>query len=57
VGGLNAEGEEFECAQSLDQLEEVEVWVRNLVRRPGTSFWLQTATDRVLISSQALSRP
>ena len=46
VGDLNAEGEEFECAQFIDQLGEVEVWVRNLERRQSTSFWLQTATDK-----------
>ncbi|MBI4556595.1 MAG: DEAD/DEAH box helicase family protein [Candidatus Hydrogenedentes bacterium] len=46
VGDLNSEGEEFECAQFLDKLEEVETWVRNLERRPHQSFWLQTATDR-----------
>ena len=46
VGDLKGEGEEFQCAQYLDQLEEVEFWVRNLERRPGHSFWLQTATDK-----------
>lgn len=46
VGDLNAEGEEFECAQFIDQLKEVEVWVRNLERRQSTSFWLQTSTDK-----------
>ncbi|HRZ82950.1 MAG TPA: restriction endonuclease subunit R, partial [Candidatus Hydrogenedentes bacterium] len=45
VGDLNAEGEEFECAQFIDQLPAVDVWVRNLERR-STSFWLQTATDK-----------
>jgi len=46
VGDLNAEGEEFECAQFIDQLEEVDTWVRNLPQRPSTSFWLQTSTDK-----------
>lgn len=46
IGDLEAQGEEFECAQSIDQLEEVEFWVRNPVRRPGHSFWLQTSTDK-----------
>ncbi len=46
IGDMKAEGEEFECAQYIDQLEEVEFWVRNPVRRPGHSFWLQTSTDK-----------
>ena len=25
---------------------EVKDWVRNLVRRPGSSFWLPTSTDK-----------
>ena len=36
--------EEFKCAQFLDDLPEVEFWVRNLVRK-STSFRLQTSTD------------
>lgn len=36
--------EEFRCAQYLDALPEIEYWVRNLVRKPG-SFRLQTSTD------------
>lgn len=46
VGDLKPKGEEFECAQYIDGLEEVEFWVRNLERRPQHSFWLQTSTDR-----------
>lgn len=46
VGELRDKGEEFECALFLDQLVEVDVWVRNLERQPGRSFWLPTATDR-----------
>ncbi len=46
IGDLEAQGEEFECAQFIDQMEEVEFWVRNPVRRPGLSFWLQTSTDK-----------
>ncbi|MBN2301144.1 MAG: DEAD/DEAH box helicase family protein [Lentisphaerae bacterium] len=46
IGDLNATGEEFECAQFIDQLDEVEYWVRNVERRPNHSFWLQTSTDR-----------
>ncbi len=46
VGNLQSDGEEFECAQFLDMLPKVKVWVRNLERCPGQSFWLQTSTDR-----------
>jgi len=46
IGDLEENGEEFECAQVIDRLDEVEFWVRNPVRRPGQSFWLQTSTDK-----------
>ena len=46
VGNLKNDGEEVECAQFLDRLLEVKVWVRNLERCPGQSFWLQTSSDR-----------
>ncbi|HBI46008.1 MAG TPA: hypothetical protein DDY78_24600 [Planctomycetales bacterium] len=46
VGELKGEGEEYECAVRLDQMDEVEVWMRNLAGRPETSFWLPTSTDR-----------
>ncbi len=46
IGDMEAQGEEFECAQFIDQMDEVEFWVRNPVRRPGCSFWLQTSTDK-----------
>jgi type III restriction enzyme len=46
VGELGEKGEEFECALFLDQLPEVETWVRNIEREPERSFWLPTATDR-----------
>jgi type III restriction enzyme len=36
--------EEFKCAQFLDGLPEVKIWMRNLVRKPS-SFRLQTSTD------------
>ena len=39
-------GEEVECAQLIDGMDEVEYWVRNIERRPNHSFWLQTSTDR-----------
>jgi type III restriction enzyme len=47
VGDLDADGEEFDCAQYIDtMLPEVKFWVRNLERRPAHSFWLQTSTDK-----------
>jgi len=46
VGELGEKGEEFECALFLEQLPQVETWVRNLERQPDRSFWLPTATDR-----------
>ncbi len=36
--------EEFKCAQFLDQLPEVQFWIRNLARKT-TSFRLQTSSD------------
>ena len=36
--------EEFQCAQFLDGLQEVEFWLRNLARK-ATSFRLQTSKD------------
>ncbi|WP_373054301.1 DEAD/DEAH box helicase [Thioalkalivibrio sp.] len=44
VGDLKSEGEEFECACFLDELPEVETWVRNVSRPPA--FWMQTSTDK-----------
>ena len=41
--------EEFECACQLDiwaQKGNIEFWVRNLVRREGSSFFLQKANGR-----------
>ena len=45
VGDLSEMGEEFECARHIDELENIEWWVRNIDRKPH-SFWLQTAKDR-----------
>lgn len=45
VGDLKGEGEEFDCAMFIDNLDEVEFWIRNL-ERSNTSFWLPTSTDR-----------
>ncbi len=39
------DGEEFQCAQALDSLEEVRFWLRNVARH-SASFWLPTATDK-----------
>jgi type III restriction enzyme len=36
--------EEFQCAQFLDGMAEVDFWMRNLARK-NTSFRLQTSTD------------
>jgi type III restriction enzyme len=36
--------EEFECAQAIELLEEVEIWVLNLVH--ATQFWMPTSTPR-----------
>ncbi len=46
VGELKSEGEEFDCATFIDQLPEVDWWVRNLERKPLSAFWLQTPSDR-----------
>jgi type III restriction enzyme len=46
VGDLKHGGEEYECAVYLDQMPEVEYWVRNIAIRPNHSFWLPTKTDR-----------
>jgi type III restriction enzyme len=46
IGDLKSTGEEFECAQFIDNMPEVEFWVRNLPKQDKFSFWLQTSTDR-----------
>ena len=46
VGELKSDGEEFQCAQVIDALNEVRYWVRNLERQPAHSFYLQTSTDK-----------
>ena len=46
IGDMKAEGEEFQCAQLLDNHPKIKRWVRNLEGRPAHSFWLQTSTDR-----------
>ena len=44
IGDMN--GEEVECAWTMENLPKVKTWVRNLEQRPKSSFWLQTSTDR-----------
>lgn len=38
--------EELVFAEYIDDLEEVECWVRNVDRQPDFSFWLQTSSDK-----------
>ncbi len=48
VGDFDSK-EEFECACQLDMLAQqgrIQFWVRNLVRREGSSFFLQKADGR-----------
>ena len=42
-GDLN--GEEFQCGWSIDSLEDVSVWVRNVAKHPD-SFWLPRVGSR-----------
>lgn len=44
IGELEAEGEEFECAQAIDRNMAVRCWVRNLSKREQ-SFKLPTSSD------------
>lgn len=44
IGVLN--GEEEQCAVFIDNLPEIEFWVRNIEHREKFSFWLQTSTDK-----------
>lgn len=37
---------EFMCARHIDQLDQVDFWVRNLERQERFSFWLQTSSDK-----------
>jgi type III restriction enzyme len=39
------EGEEFQCAQALDSLNEVKFWIRN-VSQHKNSFWLPRASQK-----------
>ena len=46
IGDLKSDGEEHQCAQVIDSLDEVEFWVRNIDSQPSRSFWLQTSKGR-----------
>lgn len=46
IEDLKSSGEEFECAQAIESLPQVEYWIRNLVRREHASFWLPLAHGR-----------
>lgn len=45
VGDLKPNGEEFDCAVYLDQMDEVRYWIRNVHQKSG-SFWLQLPDQR-----------
>ena len=45
VGELKNSGEEYQCAAHLDNMPEIEGWVRNLSRSVN-SFWLPTSSDK-----------
>lgn len=44
-GSFDSE-EEFVCARLIDEHPKVKRWLRNLVKQPGSDFWLQTSTSR-----------
>lgn len=44
-GELEPAGEEFECSVEIDRHSAVKTWVRNLAKKEGASFSLQTSTD------------
>jgi type III restriction enzyme len=45
-GELKDGTEEYLCAVFLDCLPQVKYWIRNIARRPQSSLWFQTSTDR-----------
>ena len=45
IAELKSEGEEFDCAVTIDAHPRVKHWVRNLVGLPQFAFWLPTSTD------------
>jgi type III restriction enzyme len=44
-GELEPKGEEFECSVEIDRHSAVKTWVRNVAKKEGASFSLQTSTD------------
>ncbi|MBF0377751.1 MAG: DEAD/DEAH box helicase family protein [Desulfamplus sp.] len=44
IDDLKPSGEEFDCAQAIDRLDEVQYWVRNIIRSQF-SFRFPTSTD------------
>ena len=38
--------EEYEVAKYIDKLKEVATWIKNIVKNPQESFWLQTAIGK-----------
>jgi len=44
-GELESSGEEFDCAQALDNIPKIKHWVRNLAKQRQYAFWLPTSTD------------
>lgn len=46
IEDLKANGEEYECAKVIDSLPEIKHWIRNLVRRGQSSFWLPLAHNK-----------
>jgi type III restriction enzyme len=38
--------EEYQVAKYIDELDSVVTWIKNIVKNPQNSFWLQTATGK-----------
>ncbi|MEM9670363.1 MAG: DEAD/DEAH box helicase family protein [Pseudomonadota bacterium] len=45
IGDLKDAGDEFACAQYLDQHPDIRYWVRNVDRKPN-AFWLQLPSNK-----------
>ncbi len=45
VGAFGSD-EELQCACHIDQMKDMEFWVRNVEAREKYSFWLQTSSDK-----------
>ncbi|MDP0500737.1 MAG: DEAD/DEAH box helicase family protein [Verrucomicrobiota bacterium JB022] len=45
IGNLKSSGEEFECAQWIDNHPKVKWWIRNVERKAG-AFWLPTSRNK-----------